>query len=271
MLPLLGGLISAGTSLLGGKMASDATQEANARAQAAQEQANRTAIALRDQDHERQERFARSGIQWRAEDAAKAGIHPLYALGANVSTYSPSPVSIGTAPVAADTAMGTALAQTGQDISRAISATRTDSQRADAYTKTVQDLSLTKMGLENELLASQIKRLQVNDNPPFPSGIDSRNNPTTALEMPPNWRIPKDKVDPQPRIIIGGREFDLDPRTTNAEGVETALGDDTPLSWGVNTIAGMRHLKHHLEKNTSVRYSKPTSWRDYLPSISLTR
>lgn len=168
MLPLLAAGISGATSLLGASMASKATKEANAANRAAQEQANRTAIALRDQDHERQERFAKSGIQWRAADAAAAGIHPLYALGANVPTYSPSPVQVGASTATADTSMGSAVASMGQDIGRAINSTRTPDQRDAAYVKTVQDLSLQKMGLENTLLASQIKRLQANANPPFP-------------------------------------------------------------------------------------------------------
>lgn len=38
---------------------------------------------------EEQERYARHGIQWRVEDATKAGIHPLYAIGAQTPSYSP--------------------------------------------------------------------------------------------------------------------------------------------------------------------------------------
>lgn len=36
-----------------------------------------------------QREFAQNGIQWRVADAKKAGIHPLYALGANTATYTP--------------------------------------------------------------------------------------------------------------------------------------------------------------------------------------
>lgn len=58
-----------------------------------------------------QKEFAQSGIQWKVEDAKKAGIHPLFALGAN--THSFSPVSVGSNYQGAFSDMGA-------DISRAI-------------------------------------------------------------------------------------------------------------------------------------------------------
>ena len=37
--------------------------------------------------------FAKRGIQWRVHDAKKAGLHPLAALGAQTTSFSPSFVS----------------------------------------------------------------------------------------------------------------------------------------------------------------------------------
>lgn len=45
-----------------------------------------------------QREFAQMGIQWRAEDAKKAGIHPLYALGTGVTAFSPSATITSDAP-----------------------------------------------------------------------------------------------------------------------------------------------------------------------------
>ncbi|AXH77176.1 MAG: DNA pilot protein [Microviridae sp.] len=42
---------------------------------------------------EYQKEYAQNGIQWRVADAKKAGIHPLYALGANTPTYTPVDMS----------------------------------------------------------------------------------------------------------------------------------------------------------------------------------
>lgn len=102
-----------------------------------------------------QKQFAQQGIQWKVKDAKAAGIHPLAALGAQTHSF---------APVAAGDFSG--LAGAGQDLGRAISATQNGRQRVDGYTKTVQKLSLQRMGLENELLASQIARVRQPATPP---------------------------------------------------------------------------------------------------------
>lgn len=111
-----------------------------------------------DQDARRQEdlqkEFAQNGIRWKVADAQAAGIHPLAALGAQTQTY--SPVYAGSYD----------MPSMGQDLSRAISATRPQGEQLSAYEKSVQELSLTKMGLENELLASQIAKINQAGQPP---------------------------------------------------------------------------------------------------------
>lgn len=131
--PLIGGaLISGASSLLGGLFG-----------KSSQEKANRENIKL-------QREFAQNGIQWKVADAKAAGLHPLAALGAQTASFSPS--------IVGDTSFGTGVAQAGQDLGRAIQSTRTQDQRVGAYEKTVQDLTLQRMGLENTLLASQISK-----------------------------------------------------------------------------------------------------------------
>lgn len=92
-----------------------------------------------------QREFAQNGIRWKVNDAIKAGIHPLYALGAQTTAY--SPVTVG----------GADWGGVGQNIGSAIDSMRTPAEKADGFTKTVQGLTLQKMGLENELLASQVR------------------------------------------------------------------------------------------------------------------
>jgi len=65
-----------------------------------------------------QKQFAKKGIQWRVEDAKAAGVHPLYALGAQLPSF--SPVQSG---------IGDSLAAAGQDIGRAVSARMNPVQR----------------------------------------------------------------------------------------------------------------------------------------------
>lgn len=146
-------LIGAGASLVGGLIGNN-----NAAA------ANRQQVELANQNATLQRQFAEHSIQWRTEDAYRSGIHPLYALGAQ--THSFSPVSIGHTP----SPMPQALAAVGQDVSRAVQATRNQPARDAAYAQTVQDLTVQRMGLENQLLASQIAKVnQAGGNPPMPT------------------------------------------------------------------------------------------------------
>jgi len=116
------------------------------------------------EQYQHQKEFAQHGIQWKVEDAKEAGIHPLYALGANTTSY--APVAVGnTNPLSG-------LADAGQDISRAVDVTRSASGKVDAFTKTSQALSLQRMGLENELLGAQLAKTRQESNPPMPTAGD---------------------------------------------------------------------------------------------------
>jgi len=154
---MLGSLISAGANLIGGLMGKSSADDAR-----------RSQEALAAQNMAMQREFAQSGIQWRVEDAKKAGIHPIYALGSGGASF--SPVS---ANFTADTSLPNAMAAAGQDIGRAVNSTRTADQRVDAFTKTAQALQLEKAGLENDLLrteiASKTGRLRSPATPPFPA------------------------------------------------------------------------------------------------------
>lgn len=153
---MLGSIVGAIGSLIGGSMAKDAQSEAN---RINQENAMRQEALQRE--------FAQSGIQWKVADAQKAGIHPLYALGANTVSYAPSVV--GATP---ETGLASAVSSSSQDISRALEATRTASDSSSAFTKTAQQLALTKGGLENELLATQIAKMRGQLGPNMPSLAD---------------------------------------------------------------------------------------------------
>lgn len=149
---LIGGAAAIGGSLIGGKMASRATKSAN----------DANAAALKQQN-KLQKEFAQHGIRWKVEDAKKAGIAPLAALGAQ--THSFSPASVGVTP---DLGMANAAANMGQDISRAVHATRTGPERAMAV------LQLENQKLQNDYLRSQIAKMnssQVGPGLPSNSGL----------------------------------------------------------------------------------------------------
>ncbi|UDN67843.1 DNA pilot protein [robinz microvirus RP_145] len=107
----------------------------------------------KSKDRDMQKEFAQSGIQWKVKDAKKAGVHPLYALGA--STHSFAPVSTGSAD------LSTAIPAAGQDISRAIASTSDQSTRLNSYTTAIQKMSLERGALENDLLRSQIAKMNM--------------------------------------------------------------------------------------------------------------
>ena len=87
-------VIGAGSSLLGGVMSS------------------KTAKKIAQMQIDAQKEFAQNGIQWKVTDAKAAGLHPLYALGANTATYT---------PVSQDSsAMGNAVAEAGAYLGKAV-------------------------------------------------------------------------------------------------------------------------------------------------------
>lgn len=138
-----------------------------------------------------QREFAQNGIRWRVEDAQRAGIHPLYALGAQ--THQASPVHVGTNFAAA-----------GQDFSRAMEATRTGPERVNAQ---LQALTLERAGLENELLRSQIAgskaALLRQVGPAMPDGVTN--------------------------TVMGGHKIKADPGWSDAQDIQNRYGE--PAEW----------------------------------------
>lgn len=181
---MIGNIISAGASILGGFMNRASHKDAQAQ----------TAY-FADKNMRMQEEFAQNGIRWRVNDARKAGIHPLYALGASVPSYTPSSVSF-----AGDSSLGNSFAQAGQDIGRAINSTRTASERVDAFAKSMQAIQLENAGLDTEIkraqLAAMIAKNRDNATPPGPGGdvrslqIFEGENPVTT----PKSEVQQQKV-----------------------------------------------------------------------------
>lgn len=167
MLPLIGGLLSAGSTLLGGLMG----QSAADKARKSQEAANK-------QNYEAQKEFAQNGLRWKVEDATKAGVHPLYAVGAPTQSFQ---ASFAGSP--ADMSMPNALAGAGQDIGRAVAATQTAPEKA------LMTLQLERAGLENDLLRTQIRRQVMETGPTFPT---ASGDPATLSFHGMNWRTNPD-------------------------------------------------------------------------------
>lgn len=110
-------------------------------------------------NYQHQKEFAQNAIQWRVQDAKKAGLHPLAALGASPLGFSPS--FSGGIPSSSDwdySAMGDAIGKMGQNIGRAVEAQATEDERAAAadYTNKARELDLENKQLQNDTLRQNI-------------------------------------------------------------------------------------------------------------------
>jgi len=101
----LGSVVSAVGSIAGGILGANSAQN------------------VASMNYEAQKEFAQNGIRWKVEDAKRAGIHPLYALGASTQGYSPSGGYTG------DFGISDAAAQFGQGYERAQQAKMTKEER----------------------------------------------------------------------------------------------------------------------------------------------
>jgi len=159
---MLGSILGAAASIAGGLLGNKAQKDAN--------KANE-AQALRQEALQKE--FAQSGIQWKVKDAEAAGIHPLYALGANTTSYQPTNVGGG----AADFSF---LGDAGQNIGRAIDATRSTPASAMA-------LQLGKTQLEGAQLDNDLKRTQLAS----ALALNNQTGPHPGMpELSPNTAIP---------------------------------------------------------------------------------
>lgn len=119
------------------------------------------------QNEQAQRDFAQHGVQWKVEDAKRAGIHPLYALGANTTSFSPSYVG--------DSSIGNSLQNMGQDVSRAMIAQTDQKTRDIAYETAVKQRTLENMTLDNQIKATQLRKML--EVPPAVPTLGSKLNP----------------------------------------------------------------------------------------------
>lgn len=118
-------------------------------------QSQSNAAAINKFNYEAQKEFAQNGIRWKVQDAKAAGLHPLAALGAQTSGYTPS-AAIGDSP---DFGF---LSDMGQAAGRAIDAKRTSAERNEQERK--QNLlfneELKSRQLQNEETQTRIDSMK---------------------------------------------------------------------------------------------------------------
>ncbi|QXP44192.1 MAG: DNA pilot protein [Arizlama microvirus] len=182
-----GPILGAVGSIVGGLFADDAAEEARDQQQ---EQFERN-IAL-------QREFAQNGIRWKVDDARAAGLHPLAAIGMQGASYSPVSTSI-------DRGSSMDLAGIGQNIGRAIDATRTKEESEEEREMRLieskkANLEVEHMMLRNDFLRSQIAQVnQVQSNPGMPSG---GSNPWLLPGQSNGPANPRIKEKPMERTMV---------------------------------------------------------------------
>lgn len=215
---MLGALLGAGASLIGGFLNSSAQKDANA--------ANAAAAA---QNIALQREFAQNGIQWKVKDAAKAGVHPLYALGANTTSF--SPVSVGATPVSG---MGNALAGMGQDISRAVAAPHGAGAKVGGAMLAQQTasnaLDLETKSLQNQLLRAQIVKMT---QPGTPPGVPFEHSESS-------------KPEENPAIMAGGYRINPDNSTSPMKAIQDRYGDEGPVNWAAQMYVAARDIEKNI-------------------------
>lgn len=119
----------------------------------AQKDAEKNQRQINQQNYEAQKEFAQKGIQWKAADAAAAGLHPLAVIGGAGSSFSPSFQVADQVAARRFDPVGDSLSQMGQNTARAERAGLTE------YDQEIQALAIRRGELENALLEGQISQL----------------------------------------------------------------------------------------------------------------
>lgn len=135
--------------------------------------------AIRQENLQRE--FAQSGIQWKVEDAHKAGVHPLYALGAQTTSYAPQTVGMSAADIRPEFAPKSTdfsgLANAGQFLGRAVHASSTNNSAQTAILASLQQTQLEGAKLDNDIkraeLASRLQTVAATATPSMPTAAPS--------------------------------------------------------------------------------------------------
>jgi len=158
-----------------------------------------------------QREVAQNQIQWKIEDGKKAGVHPLAAMGHQLTM--PAATSVGTPD----------YSSMGQNIGRALDATTSSNEKADDYTKTVQALNIDRMNLENDVIRTQL--------------VNSAAATTRQPSSPPTYNSgstegPGDKLR-RDSLPMGVIDMKQSRRWAPAQDVEDEYGDVAQNIYGI--------------------------------------
>lgn len=154
---------------------------------------------------DRQELWMKNQLQWRVLDGQRAGLHPLAAIGSNVSAPTAA-LSIGDM---GDSSVGESIGRMGQGIGRAASALMGPEAK---YQSTLRALQIERGEMENAMLRFQLQQMhtQAGSPPSFPD-LAVGESFVPVGEQSPGHRYPSRGVDVG-NIGIPGQPFSTPPR-----------------------------------------------------------
>lgn len=130
-----------------------------------------------------QREFAKNGLQWRVEDAIKAGIHPLAALG--FQGPQAQPVVVGDTGSPPPDPNSSFAATMGQGLSRAMMASGTRETRLTSQMQLASlKLDIEGKAIDNQIRASQLRQMN-QTGPAMPSPI----GPTGGMSGQGNFKV----------------------------------------------------------------------------------
>lgn len=228
-------IIGAGSALLGGSSSDRSNRHA-------QDRANAASLASAREDRALQREFAQHGLGWRVDDARAAGLHPLAALGAQLSPFTPG--GQGGQTFTGST-KGDAIRAAGAAIAESVA--RSGKEKAETRLLNAQADLVTQQAVDSQ--NARLKQVQVND-----------------VVTPDYHKV----VDPQftHHTKFLGMNVKSSPLGSDAQTYEDRYGEvagaalgvvNVPLDWGYS----MGSYLHKKVKNSRLKapYVDYDSWR----------
>jgi hypothetical protein len=181
-----GNIFNAGAQILGGVMSDRSTANQNA------------------QNVAYQKEFAQKGVQWKVEDAKKAGLHPLYALGANTTSFSPVPVT--------GSATGDAIARGASNVVKSMSQAKMNKLQTDLVEAQIQESRSRSIAALAQAKATNAEADFVTK-----QAIESAHRRDTQIK-------------------VNGIPIDKDPDWSDTQDVEDRIGDVGGAIYGLGVL-----------------------------------
>lgn len=182
-----------------------------------------------DYNAQMQEQMAKNAILFRVQDAKRAGIHPLAALGNPGMNWAPQSIV-----PPADNSLGEGLSRAGQNFGRAIAATSDRQERQDILQASVVGLQMAKTQAEIDFINARTRSLNL-DTPPgvggmVSGGLRGQNIPIKAARLRPDDPATLIEQDYQWVRTDSGRYYKMPSKQVHEQGEDWSY---IPTDWFV--------------------------------------